>query len=380
MVGEKANSHSPENTSENGNAPGEDFKYPPFDPEKAKELVAQARMLQSAEQISDDGLRQRVLDNENALKERQERMNRDEEIAKLADQAEARLGRNLSQSELQDLANQYNAQFQDQDTKAEQSPKIETETLSFDPTSYANESEWRMANPDKQKGERSRANPEYDFRNVDRYQEATFVLAAANSLADSPDIAYIDSVALKIGNKATEDKTSVFEALKQSVKESDTDEKGGFAATDLLNAFIDTTSTYVASKDEKIGRGFAKGLLTSLEMRIDGFATDRPNPYIDALRVDLSIIKPLADEFIKNYDTSYDGPNAFRDYLKDELEMQEIDIRSAKRRGEQISSDVERTVQAIKSAMAKLEEMQSGYNKSLKNLQDTAYANHRVIK
>ncbi|MBR5408969.1 hypothetical protein IK112_03490 [Candidatus Saccharibacteria bacterium] len=320
MVGEKANSRLPENTSENSNAPGENSKYPPFDPEKAKELVAQARILQSAEQISDDGLRRRVL-------ERQERMNRDEEIEKLA-----------------------------------------------------NESEWRAANPDKQKGERSRANPEYDFRNVDRYQEITFVLAAANSLADSPDIAYIDSIALKIGNKATGDKTSVFEALKQSVKESDTDEKGGFAATDLLNAFIDTTSTYVASKDEKIGRGFAKGLLTSLEMRIDGFATNKSNPYIDALRVDLSIIKPLADEFIKNYDAPYDSPNAFRDYLRNELEMQEIDMRSAKRRGEQISSDAERTAQAIKSAMAKLEEMQSSYNKSLKNLQDTAYANHRVIK
>ncbi|MBR2589031.1 hypothetical protein IKE84_01675 [Candidatus Saccharibacteria bacterium] len=380
MVGEKANSRSPENTSENSDASGENSKYPPFDPEKAKELVAQARILQSAEQISDDGLRQRVIDNENMLKERQERINRDEEIEKLANEAEARLGRNLSQSELQDLANKYNAQFQDQDTKAKQSSENDMETPSFDPTLYANESEWRAANPDKQKGEKLRANPEYDFRNVDKYQEATFVLAAANSLVDSPDIAYIDSIALKIGDKATENKTSVFEALKQSVKESDTDEKGGFAATDLLNAFIDTTSTYVASKDEKIGRGFAKGLLTSLEMRIDGFATDKSNPYIDALRVDLSIIKPLADEFIKNYDAPYDSPNAFRDYLRNELEMQEIDMRSAKRRGEQISSDAERTVQAIKSAMAKLEEMQSSYNKSLKNLQDTAYANHRVIK
>jgi len=84
MVGEKANSRSPENTSENSDAFGENSKYPPFDPEKAKELVAQARILQSAEQISDDGLRQRVIDNENMLKERQERINRDEEIEKLA--------------------------------------------------------------------------------------------------------------------------------------------------------------------------------------------------------------------------------------------------------------------------------------------------------
>ena len=380
MVGEKINSHSPESANENGDASGGGSEYPPFDPEKAKELVAQAHILQSAEEISDDKLRQRVLDNENALKERQERMKRDEEVAKLADEAEAKLGRNLSQSELQDLASQYDARLKNPNTKAEQPPKTETETPSFDPTLYANESEWRAANPDKQKGEKPRANPEYDFKNADRYQETTFALAAADSLIDSPNISYIDDIAQGISGKATENNTSVFEALKQSVKESDVDKKGGWAATDLMNAFIDTTSTYVISKDEKVGRGFAKGLLTSLEMQIDGFTKDKPNPYLDALRVDLSIIKPLADEFIKGYNPSYDSPNAFRDYLKNELETREIDVRSAKRRGEQISPDMERETQAIKSAMTKLEDMQSNYDKNLKNLQNTAYANHRIIK
>jgi len=380
MVGEKINSHSSESANENGNASGGDPEYPPFDPEKAKELVAQARILQSAEEISDDGLRQRVLDNENALKERQERIKRDEEVARLADEAEARLGRNLSQSELQDLASQYDARLKKPDAETKPSSKAETETPSFDPTLYANESEWRAANPDKQKGEKSKANPEYDFRNVDKYQETTFVLAASDSLVDSPDIFYIDDIAQSVGDKATKNNISVFEALKQSVKESDVDKRGGYAATDLLNAFIDTTSTYIISKDEKVGRGFAKGLLTSLEMRIDGFTADKPNPYLDALRVDLSIIKPLADEFIKDYNASYDTPNAFRDYLKNELEMREIDVRSAKRRGEQISPDMERETQAIKSAMTKLEEMQSNYDKNLKNLQDEAYARHRIIE
>lgn len=183
-----------------------------------------------------------------------------------------------------------------------------------------------------------------------------------------------------LATKHKKNNTSVFEALKQSVQESDVDKRGGYAATDLLNAFIDTTSTYIVSKDEKVGRGFAKGLLTSLEIRIDGFTADKSNPYLDALRVDLSIIKPLADEFIKDYNTSYDNPNAFRDYLKNELEMREIDLRSAKRRGKQISSNMERETQAIKSAMAKLEEMQSNYDKNLKNLQNAVYSRHRIIK
>ena len=379
MVGEKINSYSPENTSESNDA-GSGSEYPPFDPEKAKELVAKARILQSAEEISDDGLKQQVLNNEKAIKERQERMKRDEEVAKLADEAEARLGRNLSQAELQDLANQYDARLNNPDTEAEQPSKTEAKTPSFDSTLYANESEWRAANPDKQMGEKPRDDQEYNFRGADRYQETTFALAAANSLMDSPDIAYVDSIAQEIGDKAARNNASVFEALKQSVQESDVDKRGGYAATDLLNAFIDTTSTYVISKDEKIGRGFAKGLLTSLEMRIDGFTADKPNPYLDALRVDLSIIKPLADEFIKDYNPSYDSPDAFKNYLRSELEMQEADMRSAKRRGEQVSPDMERTAQAIRSAMTQLEEMQSDYDKRLKNLQDTAYTNHRVIK
>lgn len=347
MVGEKISSPSLENSGNGSDTFGGDSEYPPFDPEKAKELVAQAYILQSAEEISDKELRQRVLDNEKMLKERQERMKRDEEVARLADEAEMRLGRRLSDSELQDIANRYDA---------------------------------RGTNPKKPSGEKLGSSSEYDFKNVDRYQEATFVLAASDSLSDSPDISYIDDIARTVGDKAASNNSSVFETLKQSVQESDTDKEGGYAASDLLNAFIDTTSTYIASKDEKIGRGFAKGLLTGLEMQIDGFTTDKPNPYIDALRVDLSIIRPLADEFIQNYNATYDDPNAFRDYLKTELEMREIDLRSAERRGEQTSSDMEREAQAIKTTMAKLEEMRSHYDKNLKNLHDAAYARHRIIE
>ena len=69
MAGEKLNQNSETTTNQN-----DSFEYPPFDLEKAKEQVAKARMLSSAEEISNDELRQRVLDHEEELKRRQERM------------------------------------------------------------------------------------------------------------------------------------------------------------------------------------------------------------------------------------------------------------------------------------------------------------------
>lgn len=379
MVSEKLDSHSSESI-ENSSGKTEKPDYPPFDPDKAKELIAKTKILSSAEEISDENLRQKLLNQE-------ERMRRDEEIVRLANEAEARLGRDLSQAELQDIAEKYDAYLKNPNKESEQSPesknhKSQAEIPSFDPTLYANGSERRAANSadTEQKVEGDATTSEYDFKNADRYQEDTFLLAAADSLMDSPDTGFIDKAMFDAKERASKDSTTEFEALKQFVRESDVDKDGGFAATDLMNAFIDTTSTYIISKDEKIGRGFAKGLLTSLEMLIDGFTTDKPNPYIDTLRIDLSIIKPLADEFINGYDASYDSPSAFRDYLRNELEMREIDMRGVKRRGGQISPDMERETQAIKTVMSKLEEMQSNYDKNLKNLHDTAYAHHRVIK
>lgn len=157
MVGEKINEFSKENPVEN-----QDFEYPPFDLEKAKEQVAQAKILSSAEDISDDELRQKVLDQEDATKQRQEKMKRDEEVARLADEAEARLGRNLSQAELQDLAEQYDAWLKNPNKESEQSPenedhKAEDSIPEFDPTLYANESEWRAANSEEAEGYRNKA-------------------------------------------------------------------------------------------------------------------------------------------------------------------------------------------------------------------------------
>lgn len=143
MVGEKLNQNSETTPNQN-----DSFEYPPFDLEKAKEQVAKARMLSSVEEISNDELRQRVLDHEEELKRRQERMERDEKIASLADEAEARLGRNLSQEELQDLAESYDAWLKNPNKESEQSPEreySEAET-NFDPTLYTSESEWRAAN------------------------------------------------------------------------------------------------------------------------------------------------------------------------------------------------------------------------------------------
>lgn len=115
MVGERINESSKENTTQN-----QDFEYPPFDLEKAKEQVAQAKILSSAEDISDDKMRQKVLDQEDAIKKRQERIKRDEEVARLADEAEARLGRNLTQAELQDLAEKYDAWLKNPDGTSEE--------------------------------------------------------------------------------------------------------------------------------------------------------------------------------------------------------------------------------------------------------------------
>lgn len=139
MTGEKINEFSKENPAENNN-----FDYPPFDLEKAKEQVAQAKILLSAEDGSNNELRQKIL-------ERQEKMKRDEKVAGLADEAEARLGRNLSQAELQNLYEQYDAWLKNPNKKSDQSSeseeyRIENSVPEFDPTLYANESEWRAAN------------------------------------------------------------------------------------------------------------------------------------------------------------------------------------------------------------------------------------------
>ena len=62
MVGEKLNQNSETTPNQN-----DSFEYPPFDLEKAKERVAKARMLSSVEEISNDELRQRVLDHEEEI-------------------------------------------------------------------------------------------------------------------------------------------------------------------------------------------------------------------------------------------------------------------------------------------------------------------------
>ncbi len=149
MIDEKNNEFSKEKSAKNiGNdGPwGEEYQksVPPFDLEKAKERVAKTNILSSTEDIPNYELRQKVL-------ERQEKMRRDEEIARLADEAETRLGRNLSQAELQDLAEQYDIRLKKSNKESEQSSKdegykVENSVPEFDPTLYANESEWRAAN------------------------------------------------------------------------------------------------------------------------------------------------------------------------------------------------------------------------------------------
>lgn len=223
-------------------------------------------------------------------------------------------------------------------------------------------------------------NLEYDFRNADRYQEQTFMLAAANSLVNSPDIMHIDRVASIANERATEGSPTIFEALKTLSQETGTGEEGEFAATDLMNAFVDTTAAYVVSKDEKPARGLAKGLITTMKMRLASAPTNRPNRAADELKVDLELVQPIINEFIEGYNTEYESPNDFKDYLKNALEIEEADLRSARNRNTQPAPDTERRIQALKSTLTKLDELQSNYKKNLQILHDTAYANHRIIK
>ena len=115
-------------------------------------------------------------------------------------------------------------------------------------------------------------------------------------------------------------------------------------------------------------------------MTIDSAATDVPNPRADTLRVDLALVKPIIEEFVDGYEPTFDDPNDFNDYLKTVLDMEQSDIRFARMRGEQPAPHAERRVQAIKSVMEELENMQSTYQQNLNNLQNSAYANHRIIK
>ena len=340
MVGEKIRSSS----SENDNTEGFSREaYRPLSDEelrKAAEVVAKTKIVNTPDNLRSDKVRKQP-------KGAEGRKQRDEMVSGLVDEAISRLGRKLTPAEIQNLANELDAWLAEQDSEAERA---------------------------------SATHAEYNYRNADLYQETTFVLAAADGLMDSSDIHFIDKISAEVRNKAAKGRISVFEALKQSIQESKPDEPGEYAATDLMNAFIDTTTTYVISKDEKIARGFARGLLMNLAMRIDAFTADRPNPHVDALRVDYSIIQPIADEFIKSYNPSYDNPNAFRDHLKIELEILEADIRFAKIRREPIAPNTEREIQAIKNALKELDIMQSNYDKNLKNLHDSAHAWRRIIK
>lgn len=118
MVGEKLNQNSEPTPSQD-----ERSEYPPFDPQKAQELIAQARTFSSAEEAPDSEAQRSDLGQE---KQREF----DEAIADLADEAEARLGRDLSQEERQDLAESYDEWLKNPNN---------------DPTLYRNESDWNAA-------------------------------------------------------------------------------------------------------------------------------------------------------------------------------------------------------------------------------------------
>ena len=318
---EKNNSRTSENVVNGEEKKEVDLEFPPFDPEKAERLVQEA-------------------------KEKGNTVSIDVEAAQ----------RVLSRG---------------------QTERAKTE---FDPSLYESESAWRHANFTASEGERVKGNWEYDFRRADRYNEQTFMLAAADSLADSPNIMHIDRVALGVSEKARKDQSNFFEALDGFVQESNGGTEEEFAAADLMNAFIDTTATYIISKDEKPARGFAKGLMTKMEMRLAGAVSDRPNQPADEIRVDLMCVQPIMQEFIEGYNPAYESPNDFKNYLETALQIEESNLRFAEDRYSQSSLETKRRMQALKSAISALDDLQSHYEANLKNLRDTAYAHHRIIK
>ena len=272
--------------------------------------------------------------------------------------------------------------------------ELEAEGLDYNPArarmlrNWVKVPEGRAENNDRaeevnkaSKAEKARTSHDYDFRNTNRYQEGTFLMASANNLVNSDfsDINKIDHVADQANAMAAKENTSVYDALKKLSFEANV-EQDGYAATDLMNSFIDTTATYVVSREDNLPRGLAKGLMTALEMRVDSSPTDRENPYADELRVDFNMLQPIVNEFIEDYDQPYENPNAFREYLQNTLEIEEADLRSVKRRGERIDPDSGRRVQALKTALNDLEALQSNYESDLKNLRDSAMAAHRIIE
>jgi len=214
---------------------------------------------------------------------------------------------------------------------------------------------------------------QYDYRKPNSYVESTLLLAAADSLVDSPDIMEIDSIASDVQSASRANKTTIFETLARRAKASDP-EKDGWAAIDLANAFIDSTAAYVISREESFNVGLAKGVLAKNGMLVDVAAP----AVADSIRLDQMYMKPIIDEFINAKD-GHDGPNILQDYLRNILEMEEIDLRSMTRRGEKIPDETKRRVQAIKNTIAQVEQIQADYKDNIQNVRNTALVNHRII-
>ena len=198
MIGEKFNQSFETTLNQN-----DDFKYPPFDLEKAKEQVAKAHILSSAEEIFDDELRQRVLNREEELKRRQERAERDEKIASLADEAEARLGRNLSQEELQDLAESYDTWLKNLNKESEQSPEEERNKMgvNFAPIKLPNETEVNI------EGERNiESLSENEVRNV-------------IGLLDTSELNVDQIVMISRGSRSSEESATTLKRMFQNMTE-----------------------------------------------------------------------------------------------------------------------------------------------------------------
>lgn len=211
---------------------------------------------------------------------------------------------------------------------------------------------------------------QYDFRNPPRQIEDTILMASANSLVDSPDIVKIDQLVSKAQEYAKQNGTTLFDALNKFADESDPD-NDEWEAIDLRSSFIQATATYAMSKEKSPNDGVAKGLLVVNEM----YAESKDEKVSDAMRVDQMFIKPIVEEYL-NSEKPYDGPNAFRDYLKAILEQEREEFENM---GKQAPSGAERKIRALEKALQTVEQLSENYEANLANINRTAQAHNRTI-
>lgn len=267
--------------------------------------------------------------------------------------------------------------------------------ISFDPILYESESAWRAANPTVEYQQIHQNEPAYDFYNVSRFQEETFLLAAANATKDNDDFGRRFRLAEEISKTARENNASIYNTMKSFLgRESRGQAPEGkkdkdYTLDDLSGSFVDITCAYVANRDKYRARGLAKALITNMQMTVDmsqnAFRNrSQPNPYLDEIRTDLSLVEDTLNDYIDRYDPHRYGNNGdsndLKGYLQDVLARKQTSIRLSEERGVPASANALREAQAFASTIKRLSMMQEFLDDNLSSLHGTATAYQRPIE